>query len=295
MNTRIACFSCCIAILTASACTTDTGPDGAVGPVRESLLQASPASESFCPTPQELSASYRFDSSADRGRVDVEWNSPSNVPASITVDIEGAAPETTKLPAGQTQYLSGTRVQDTNANDGEIQVSVTLELDCGASVRRDFSFVDPLLLCPSPEPGNIAGNEAPFYECADLWVNQGEGCGANGYLLGYGAKYAKRFYNWTRPRMTSWGRPFIDGTLVCLQSELQSEISVASSCNEILSVAFGQHPGCYVENGFCEIGPWNATQVARTPDGSDTLSKDGREQIEDILEQCGRRHIGFFF
>lgn len=281
--------------LTTSACTAETGHTDSVAPSRAGLLRTATTVKAFCPSPNDVSASYRFDASEDRGRVQIDWDDANAGPASITVEIEGATPETANVPAGQTQYLSGTRVQDTSATDGDIQVSVTLSLDCGASVRRDFWFVDPLLLCPTTEPNSIPGNEAAFYECADQWVNQGEGCGTEGYLLGYGAKYAKRFYNWTRPRMTSWGRPFIDGTLVCLQQNLQSEISVATSCDTIRAVAFGQHPDCYVENGFCEIGPWNATQVARTPDGNDLLSKDGREQIQGVIEDCGQRHTSFFF
>jgi hypothetical protein len=295
MNRRFASFSLLTVALATSACSAETGPVDSVAPSRAGLLRTATEVKTLCLSPTELSASYRFDASEDRGRIDIDWDDPNGGPASITVQIEGAAAETANVPAGQTQYLSGTRVQDTSATDGDIQVSVTLTLDCGTSVRRDFWFVDPLLLCPTTQPNGIPGNEAAFYECAEQWVNQGEGCGTEGYLLGYGGRYAKRFYNWTRPRMTSWGRPFIDGTLVCLQQDLQSEISVASSCDTIRAVAFSQHPDCYLENGFCKIGPWNTTLVASTPDGDDLLSKEGREQIQTILDRCGRQYTSFSF
>jgi len=66
---------------------------------------------------------------------------------------------------------------------------------------------DPIAACPIPsDPAAIPGHEADFYLCADAAADGGRGCGADGYLRGYGAVYAQRFYREARPRMTRAGQ-----------------------------------------------------------------------------------------
>src|SRR5262245_3337106 len=82
---------------------------------------------------------------------------------------------------------------------------------------EEASTSDAVQACAIPERDANAGNEAVFYECAEESADSGAGCGPSGYLIGYGAKYARRFYHDTRPRMSARGQVWIDDVLVCLQ------------------------------------------------------------------------------
>lgn len=150
---------------------------------------------------------------------------------------------------------------------------------------------DPVRACPIPDRDAIAGDESVFYRCAeDELAALGRGCGLDGYLLGYGARYAERFYRDTRPTMSTRGRVWIDDVLVCLQDELRASIDVDTSCPEIRTIAFDSHPGCYVEAGFCTLPFSDLLRVVATVDASDWLSADAARQVVTTAARCSRSH-----
>jgi hypothetical protein len=113
--------------------------------------------------------------------------------------------------------------------------------------------------CPIPDgPSDIAGHESDFYWCADNLAENGQGCGEDGYLAGYGAVYAERFYRSTRPRMTTKGQAWIDDVLVC----------------------------------FCTLHPWDILNVVWTVDGSDWVSSGAAKQAVQTALGCGRQYSG---
>jgi hypothetical protein len=116
---------------------------------------------------------------------------------------------------------------------------------------------DPIKECPIPTNDGIDGQEDTFYICIEAILQ----CGQEGYPLSYGAKYARRFYNVARPQMNQMGKDWVDGTLICLQDELQSSISANTDCATVRETAISSHNGCYVENGFCDLGFQNWTIV----------------------------------
>ncbi|HVK76848.1 MAG TPA: hypothetical protein VM734_26160 [Kofleriaceae bacterium] len=141
---------------------------------------------------------------------------------------------------------------------------------------------DPVAACPVAAPGAIAGHEAGFYRCAEETL----ACGPDGYLLGYGAKYAERFYRQTRPWMTPAGRRWIDATLICLQTTLRDRIDAATSCDDVRAIAYDSHPECYVDHGFCAL-PWvDWLAVVATVDGLDWLSRDAQRQVIVTAQAC---------
>src|SRR5688572_18667147 len=83
----------------------------------------------------------------------------------------------------------------------------TADLDLATT---SASLTDPVTACPVVDPDAIAGNEATFYLCAEDTL----ACGTSGYLIGYGAKYAERFYRKTRPWVSADGQAWLDATLV---------------------------------------------------------------------------------
>jgi len=141
---------------------------------------------------------------------------------------------------------------------------------------------DPVMACPVVQPDAIAGHERTFYACAEETL----GCGPDGYLLGYGAKYAERFYRRTRPWMSPAGRRWLDATLVCLQTTLRDSIDATLSCDEVSTIAYDSHPACYVDSGFCSL-PWSDwLKVVATVDGADWLSRDAQRQITATAKAC---------
>jgi hypothetical protein len=141
---------------------------------------------------------------------------------------------------------------------------------------------DPVVDCPVVDDAAIAGHEAAYYRCAEETL----ACGADGYLIGYGSRYAERFYRKTRPWMSPAGKRWIDATLVCLQESLRDRIDATTSCDDVRTIAFDTHPACYVDSGFCRL-PWSDWfAVVATIDGSDWLSRDATRQVTATARAC---------
>ncbi|MCA9673731.1 MAG: hypothetical protein H6709_00160 [Kofleriaceae bacterium] len=156
-----------------------------------------------------------------------------------------------------------------------------------AATSAALTDPDPVQACPLPDPAHLAGHEAVFYTCAETVADGGAGCGPTGYLLGYGTRYAQRFYRDTRPRMTARGQRWIDDVLVCLQHDLRDAIDATTSCDDIWQTAFDSHPACYVDAGFCTLSIWDIAQVVRTIDVRDWVSADAARQVVTTAARCG--------
>jgi hypothetical protein len=141
---------------------------------------------------------------------------------------------------------------------------------------------DPVTSCPVVDPTAIAGHEATFYACAEQTLH----CGPSGYLIGYGTKYAERFYRKTRPWMSPAGRQWIDDVLVCLQDELRASIDSETSCPDVRTIAFDTHPDCYVAAGFCDLPFLDWLAVFTTVDATDWFSADALRQVRDVAHSC---------
>ncbi len=141
---------------------------------------------------------------------------------------------------------------------------------------------DPVTSCPVVERNAIAGHEATFYQCAEQTLQ----CGDDGYLIGYGTRYAERFYRYTRAWMSPRGKRWLDDTLVCLQVKLRERIDASTSCDDVRTIAFDSHPECYVESGFCGLPVTDWFAVAATIDGRDWLSQDALRQVTTTAHAC---------
>jgi len=159
-----------------------------------------------------------------------------------------------------------------------------------AEVPSALQAIDAVRACPIPEVDTIPGHESEFYRCAELHADGGQGCGPDGYLIGYGARYAERFYQRARPRMSPRGRQWIDDVLVCLQRTLRESIDASTSCEEIRDIAFDSHPICYVDAGFCRLPVLDVLHVVWTIDASDWFGTDAARQAVRTAIACGREH-----
>ncbi len=179
-----------------------------------------------------------------------------------------------------------------------LALSACVTGEAAATGEATDAVTDPVKACPIPVVGDIAGHEADFYQCAEPSADGSNGCGPDGYLIGYGTRYARRFYEVTRPRMSARGQRWIDDVLVCLQRDLRDSIDSTTSCDDIWTTAFDSHPACYVGAGFCTLSPFDIAQVVLTVDAKDWLSRDAARQVVDTAIGCGdayARWMRFWF
>jgi hypothetical protein len=154
----------------------------------------------------------------------------------------------------------------------------------------DEAVTDSMKACPIPSADAIPGHETVFYQCAEQLADSGRGCGPTGYLVGYGTKYAQRFYHQARPHMSARGQQWIDDVLVCLQRDLRESIDSTTSCDDIWTTAFDSHPACYLEAGFCTLSPFDIAQVVWTIDLKDWVSRDAARQVVRTAIGCGHQY-----
>jgi hypothetical protein len=278
------------AAMVTSACVSDpiSVPDQGVTPVESLSEQLEAPSDAHC-TAENLRASYVDDDSQDRGRIRIAFDGDASG-ANAVVEVEGAMPVEARIEQGN-ELLSSAFVQEAQGlTDGKVAVNVRVTLDCGAALENVFFFEDPVKRCATPELSSISGHEAEFYECAERWVSGGQGCGEKGYLLGYGARYARAFYFDTRPRMSRRGKEWLDRVLVCLQHDLHEAITMDTARDVIRRTAFDQHPHCYATSGFCTLPLRDVLEVPATIDGKDLLSKDGLRQLAAMVPACGEQY-----
>ncbi len=103
----------------------------------------------------------------------------------------------------------------------------------------------------------LTGAEAcDYYRCKEESQPQEEQCGDSGYYLGYGLKYCQRFQQSTRSHLSAAGDRWLDSVMNCLMRSNEEEVTPDQSCQELKTIAFDSHPGCYVQTGFCELS-WN--------------------------------------
>ena len=157
---------------------------------------------------------------------------------------------------------------------------------------------DLVKACPIPSIDDIPGHESVFYRCADDHADGDRGCGDDGYLLGYGTRYAERFYRQTRPRMSPRGQRWIDDVLVCLQRDLRDSIDSTTRCDDIRTIAFDSHPACYIEAGFCSLPILDVLNVLWTIDAREWFGSDAFRQAARTAAGCSQKYasaIHFFF
>jgi hypothetical protein len=175
-----------------------------------------------------------------------------------------------------------------------LTVSAVLLASCAPNLASDgelrSDLIDPIKACAIPVLGEIPGHESEFYLCAEPFADLGNGCGPDGYLLGYGTKYSQRFFNQTRPGMSSRGKRWIDDVLVCLQRDLRASIDETTTCDDIWQIGFDSHPVCYVEAGFCTLSPFDVLRVVTTVDGKDWLGGDAARQAVATALRCGGQY-----
>ncbi|KAJ3162083.1 hypothetical protein HDU86_005781 [Geranomyces michiganensis] len=89
----------------------------------------------------------------------------------------------------------------------------------------------------------------------DQCLESAHPCGKDGYGLGYGSVYCNSFKD-NISRFSPKGQVWIQSVMHCLQVNLVPVLDDDNlTCPQLKTFAFGTHPQCYVQAGFCKLPP----------------------------------------
>ncbi len=107
------------------------------------------------------------------------------------------------------------------------------------------------------------------------------------YYLNYGNKYAHRFTEVLKPKLSDAGKKWVDRTFLLLQNAIEDrridlgpKFDAFEQQNDAFrGFAYGTHPDSYLRGGLHELPPSDLFKIATTPDAGDILNYDGIKQI----------------
>lgn len=77
-------------------------------------------------------------------------------------------------------------------------------------------------------------------------------CGRKGYLQKFGIPLCKRYLSaepGLSPNLVTW----LQEVRLCLQLNLENDLTSISNCAELKKAALDSHEGCYKSTGFCDL------------------------------------------
>ncbi len=154
-------------------------------------------------------------------------------------------------------------------------------------ILTNLFFTNPAAaadICTKPKAGQCG-----FYaQCIESKYK----CGADGYPLGYGAKYCDRFSALSPNDLSPKGLVWRDHTLVCLQQRL-ADLLVTShnvnTCGDLKTYAFRSHVGCYTQPfaPVCDLAVGDWFTIATVVDLKEYRDSSGRDQVLEVIRKCG--------
>lgn len=154
--------------------------------------------------------------------------------------------------------------------------------DCGSL----WGMVGASLLCLAAAEAAWPQDVCAFYSQK---LEAKAQCGAAGYPSNYGRKYCERFRD--LQGLSAAGKLWRDGTLACLQKELEPFAKTGADCNAIRATAFASHGPCYRKSGFCALPTSDWLKIFQTIDWVDLLSGEGLKQIGNTLRDCYEKKV----
>ena len=106
-----------------------------------------------------------------------------------------------------------------------------------------------------------------FYRCREE-TSVGM-CGGDGYYLGFGYEYCRRYRQVTEPHMSPQGQVWSANTRRCLMETLDAEIPDSQDCRALIQAGYASHPNCYLGTGFCELPVLDWARIVNTIDLQD--------------------------
>ncbi|MEQ1505854.1 MAG: hypothetical protein ABMB14_26705 [Myxococcota bacterium] len=150
----------------------------------------------------------------------------------------------------------------------------------------DPSDPPPEAACVPASEAEILERRGDYYRCLDRTLQDGAGCGPDGYPLGYGAKYADRYFDDAYPRLTDAGQAFFRAVSPCLQERMAAEVAPDWTCAEVWDHGFDTHLGCYLDAGFCGIPGSDVVEIAGVLDPEDSALPEVADLFVALTEAC---------
>lgn len=123
-------------------------------------------------------------------------------------------------------------------------------------------------------------NNCDFYDRCLEAKNQ---CGNDGYPLGYGLKFCRKF---SAMELSAEGERWITATMACLQEQLVDLAETKTDCGTIQTKAFESHVQCYLDHGFCGLPLSDQVEIAGTNFWTTVTSLEGSLQAAEMLATC---------
>jgi len=187
-----------------------------------------------------------------------------------------------KLPLNGESDLIQIDVGVANVGDGAFQSTVTVD---EVSIET-CNQCDGCTKCPTGPMcletcANPPEKSCLFYtECMEAQVN----CGFNGYALGYGNKYCRK-YNSRIGLFSVDGQNWIYKTMNCLQKALVTSLEECHNCQQLRTIAFDSHPKCYTDSGVCNLPVRDYVEIFKTV-GQEFATAEGIKQAGITFGVC---------
>ena len=91
--------------------------------------------------------------------------------------------------------------------------------------------------------------QCSYYECLEEKAQ----CGEDGYLINFVGKYCNRFTQVTYPRLSEFGKAWLEVVRECLIDNMDKEYYNGESCEDIEKRGIEDHITCYVDTGICSL------------------------------------------
>jgi hypothetical protein len=140
--------------------------------------------------------------------------------------------------------------------------------------------------CPLADETWRMEDPGGFYRCAEEIINQENGCGEDGYLLGYAAKYAERYMWEIYPTLSTEGQRFLDLNLLCLQTVFRDTVEEDWSCERIAEFGFQSHAACYLSSGICDLSLSDRLTILMAVDTEDLNQPGQEEAFDEVAKGC---------
>ncbi len=160
---------------------------------------------------------------------------------------------------------------DTKADGGGFFGRTACRMGFYAACQTPMCMFDPAIEAPTASDecsewlryGGCGACE--YYRCREVL----QPCGADGYLLGYAGKYCDRYASVTEPRTSAAAAAWLKKVRHCLVERFEETVPLDASCEAVWELGTASHLSCYLETGFCDLGPREWLAVLHSIDLSD--------------------------
>jgi hypothetical protein len=112
------------------------------------------------------------------------------------------------------------------------------------------------------------------------------------YYLNYGDKYARRFTQDLRPKLSKQGQKWLDQAFVLLQKAIEDKVQedpvafdlLEQDSEQFKDFVYDTHPSAYLNAGLLELPSKDLAFIVLTPDLKDILNQEGLDQIMVIAK-----------